>query len=373
MDSAGIPEPRSRSDSTAAQLYVKTTRRRLVRIWFFRLATVFFSTTILLVATEIVLRIMGLGYGLTRTIGHPVFHHWHRTDYSFVEWSLYNDYEGFVNHYNHEGFPMQDELPSPEQPTVLFLGDSFVEGNQVPEEKRFVSLVGKALGVPALNFGCGSFSPLLSRLQLEYFGERIRPMAVVLALYSNDIEDDSKYASLDAVRFDQRGKIIAVPGVNTSLPIRLARWSYFARLVGRAWLVAEYTYGRSRRLNRDWGVSSWEPFFPKPIEECFISEELDRFHASILEIRQECRNRGVPLYLCVVPDRGSLREKSRDYFAEHINSFASSHGIEYIDLPTAFRGRPVGELFFSTDIHFTEQGHHVAAEAMLDTLKKLAR
>lgn len=320
-------------------------------------------------ALEAGARILGLGYGNSPALGHPVFHHWRPSNYSMRVWGENDEYGGFVTHFNSDGFGMKADLPPAGTASVVFLGDSFVEARQFPEEQRFVTLVGRELGIPALNFGCSSFSPLLSRLQFDYFRDRVSPVAVVLLIYSNDIEGDANMAKL--ARQDEDGRIVAVPGVDTPLSVRLARRSHFARYVRKLWMSHRLASDMNRRTAGRWEGDAWAPYFPVPLAEYFSREELARTECEVAALAQRCRSEGWPFQLSVVPDRGSLLAGVPDRLADHFARFAEQHGIVYVDLVEPFRAVSPKELFFATDIHFVVKGHELVGRTMAAALRRV--
>lgn len=337
-------------------------RRRL-----FRAAALTLSLAVSLAAAEIALRLLGLGYGHAPIVGHDVFHHWHPTGYTTREWSRWGEYASFASHYNTDGMAMREELPPPEAASLVFLGDSFTEAVQVPEHQRFATMVGRRLAMPALNFGCSSFCPLLSRLQLEHFASRIAPRAVVLQLYANDIDGQRQYSAA-AVR-DQAGRIVAVRGDRTPLMVRLARRCYLARLGYKGWQTARFWW-KSRRQRGGYAPRDlWSPVFIQPVQEAYSDDDLAAFEASLSDVADVCRRRNCPLLLMVIPDRGARLHNQPDYFYDYVATLARRDGLPLIDLAGEFAAHDVESLFFRRDSHLNARGHEVAAEAVAVALQ----
>ncbi len=344
--------------------------RRWGRVLMFRIASALLALMFCVVVLEVALRLLGLGYGHSPDVGHPVFHHWNPTDYDTVVWSPQDDYGGFSMHFNSAGCAMSGELPPLTQPSLVFLGDSFTLARQVREEKRFANLVGEQLGMPVVNLGNGSACPLLSRLQLEWFADRISPAAVVYQLYSNDITGERDMRKL--ARSDAAGRIVAVPGENTPIWVRVGRAVYVVRWMRMHYLAWQFEREMQRR-GGDAEVKAWAPLHPKPLEESYPAAERRQVEESILELANICRARNWPFFLCVIPDRGALLEKKPDHFADYFQQFAEAHNLNFIDLASRFRSYPPRELFFRIDIHLTETGHRAAAEAIAPALSDSIR
>lgn len=335
--------------------------------WRARLLALLGSLTFALLLAELLLRALGVGYGNAPIVGHPRYHHWHPTDYHMRVWSSPAEYGGFDAHFNSEGMSGRAELPPKGTPSIVFLGDSFTEALQVPEDKRYAKQVAEALHLTAVNLGCSSFTPLLSRVQLETVADRLSPSLVVLQIFSNDVGDDAELRK-HAV-FDERGRVRAVPGEATSLSVRLARQSYLARLLRKTWLSVEHSREMSRRSGGAWQAVPWPSSFTKPMDEWFSPADLQGFETSVTELRDLCTSRGWPLALWVIPDRGALLRGEPDYYYDYQRRLADKLGIRFLDVRPAFPKEQLRELFFGYDIHFTEKGHAAVAALLARELE----
>src|SRR5689334_20601063 len=94
------------------------------KVWLFRGLTVSLSFLALLAIMEVALRILGIGYGNTPIVGHPIFHHWHPASYKCLAWGPHNQWGGFDLEFNADGCCMRHEIPPVNHPSILFLGDS---------------------------------------------------------------------------------------------------------------------------------------------------------------------------------------------------------------------------------------------------------
>jgi len=333
-----------------------------------RFKTLLVSLALGLLISELVARALGWGYAV-RTfpiVGDPVVHHWQPRNLSVTVRDVGGQYGPFETHFNSDGLAMRSELPPAGTPSVIFLGDSYTLGIEVHEAHRFVTRVGDRLGLPALNLGCPSFCPLLSRLVLERFEDRVTPRAVVLMLYNNDVADESRWRA--TARKNRDGRIVGVPGDAHTLWRRLCERSAVARLAlfaREAWRVSRTRDLPTHRLMHDapWLPAVTSPIRPHPSDPSWLN-----IRESILDIRQICAQKDATLFLCAVPDRGALRSSIPDYFSDYVGQIARECEIEFIDLPAAFRGHDPQKLYYPVDIHFTEEGHRIAAEAIAESL-----
>jgi lysophospholipase L1-like esterase len=333
-----------------------------------RLLAVLLALGFAVVAGEIVVRALRLGRSQGVTVDHPLFHHWHPADHEHEVWGGRGEFGPVRARFNSDGFGMSEELPEPGKPSLVFLGDSFTLGLQVPEAERFVSRVGTALPLPALNFGNGSSCPLLSRLQLEHFEDRVTPRAVVLQIYANDLECELRMRR-EGVWEDAR--VVAVPGRDNPLWARASRHLLFLRLLRERWQAWSFRQRIERRIMGTWELDPYSALHDRPLEERYSIGETQPIHGSLREIRDLCRERGWPLLLMAIPDRGAHHAGSTDHFARHFERFATEHQIRWIDLVSAFRAAGDERLFFENDPHLTASGHRVVAETLAPALVEI--
>ncbi len=80
----------------------------------------------------------------------------------------------------------------PDAPVVFFLGDSYTEGTHVGCEDTFVARFGRrlasgGLAVRPLNLAVGGFGTMEECWMLEHFAPLLKPRAVILNMYPNDV------------------------------------------------------------------------------------------------------------------------------------------------------------------------------------------
>jgi hypothetical protein len=91
---------------------------------------------------------------------------------------------------NNLGLPGTDVRPSGAAPYVFVLGDSYVQGYEVPPDSMATSVFGRLLdqeGHPAsvLNLGRGGYDPFNCYFRASYFARLYPPAAVILVLQSD--------------------------------------------------------------------------------------------------------------------------------------------------------------------------------------------
>ena len=134
--------------------------------WIKNSSTVVISVFVAFLIAEVFLRILGVGYGNAPLERSKTYSHVHPTSYEFFMYDPDGEYGGYKVFYDELGRRVPSQRSQTTQfvnegNAILFLGDSFTEGNQVPYDDTFVSLVGETLGSPTLNFGVSSYSPMI--------------------------------------------------------------------------------------------------------------------------------------------------------------------------------------------------------------------
>lgn len=319
-----------------------------------------------LAAAEALLRWTYPGDNRERFVRHQRFHHWQQANLTLTITGEHGDFGGHTVHFNGDGLPMRSELPPAGTRSLVFLGDSFTAGIELPEEQRFVTLAGQDLNLPTVSLGCASFSPVLSRLVWQEFAPRLTPAAVVLQLYANDIDGDAAMSRAAVRNLD--GTIAAVPH-RGALSFYLIRHSALARSVKQAWAARRFARAQKIHAQDDWRADPWSPAFTKPLEEWFTVEQLAATHAAVEQIAAEVQAQGLKLWLLPIPDRGAVRDGLPDHFSQHWRRFAEAHELGYIDLSDAITAENVEQMFFATDIHLSPTGHTAVAQEIARTLR----
>lgn len=320
---------------------------------------------------ELALRRMALNVGRVSMLSHPVLHHVHQPD--VVE--VFSDPAGEIRPHtvrlDGDGLVRGsatgtlDAAPGRAH-RIAFMGDSFVEAAQVVFEDSFVGRLaqGAAHHADVRNYGVASYSPVLYRLQWLHAVEAWQPTHVFLMLYDNDFADDSMYAA-GAVR-NPDGEIAAVPGTGRNWATKLGRRSYLARFLRSTYLRWQW----NRRVERNGGrAHDNRPQFPGAMPDLTASQ--------LRQLVARVKASGASFVLTTVPlPRDAiekLRAEGRPSFSEVCGTWARTNGIAFIDLQEPFNRAPAGpdDLFFKTDIHFTEHGHRLVAGVIADALPDL--
>lgn len=345
---------------------LRRSRSRRARPWLFRLAALALSLALGITAAELALRLAGMADHPEWGQAHPLWHHGYVPGRELVWQDPHGEFGGHRVHFNDAGLAMEAGLPGPDEPVLVVLGDSFSAGLEVSEDERYISRLARHLGVRAVNFGCGGFSPLLSRIQFEHYVSQLHPVGVVLQLSTDDVEGDLAKHAL--AQRDPRGRVVAVPPQSPAL--RWVRHSRILRLAQRNYRQWEFETAHRARVGADWDPDPWSPFFHRPLDEWYTLPERRPIESSIVEIATLCRERQIPLWLVAIPDRGAVFKGRTDYFSEYFLRFARQHQVATVDLEGPFRQRDVTQLYFRLDGHLTPAGHQLVGETLAPALEK---
>ncbi|MEY3051126.1 MAG: hypothetical protein RLY31_911 [Bacteroidota bacterium] len=318
---------------------------------------------VMLVIVEVILQVAGIGnFGSAPLNPDPVFHHVHPADYTFVSYSPHEEFDPVEVRYDRQGYRVSgQEKAGWDRPWVAFLGDSFVESNQVAYDSSFIGLLQAAYpGMRMRNFGVSSYSPALEYLVARHhvFTQETLPARVFLLVYANDVRDDEEY--LAQGRFE--GETLArVDGGNPGQLLDMVRRTNLFRLLRRTQILISYRMkaGEQRTEQRvvrdqvdenpDWTGSQSAVYVEK--------------------IASLCEEKGIPFHLMAVPSKYADFQKDYGYFSfpAKVAAWAESRTIPYIDLAGPFQawGEAGGSLlFFDHDIHFNHAGHAVVARTI---------
>ncbi len=275
-----------------------------------------------------------------------------------------------LNEHGHRGRPPGERREG--RFRVLVLGDSFTEAVQVSETQVFTALLERAdPSLELLNAGVGAWGTVQQLLYLRDHGLAFEPDLVLVMAYENDLVDSSlSYSPGIGPRPWARlvdGEVQVVEQVDEREFLRFVAPVPFRSFLSRnSYLFYAFNERVWQRLRR---------------EEHRRLEDADRlaidgaesraiFLGLIGEMRRAVSERGGRLALGLIPSAGTVRA-GRSEWHEEVVAAARRDGLPCLSLVEALataeeRGR---RCYFERDIHWTWEGHEVAAEALLPWLR----
>jgi hypothetical protein len=270
---------------------------------------------------------------------------------------------------------------------VVFLGDSFTEGDGVREEQTFVQLVGAATKLSVRNLGVGGYGPPQQLLVLQRHGLPARPRAIVWQIFEgNDLADAERFA-LWRKNPDQ-----PVP----SMGERYLTHSLFRRVLNKTVRSAAASSQAPGQLSTPDGqvlpLSSRDLKPYHPTLPAMIPLGMAETQRSIAAGYRACRSRCVPLLVVFVPlevrvlkpfilfsgpnerDRAlpaGLTTASTD-FASTLGRFCRQLGCSFLDLYPRLSERAHQnwqKLYILGDGHLDTAGHQLVADEVVRWLR----
>jgi lysophospholipase L1-like esterase len=313
------------------------------------------------VIVEAGLRLTGMGFGNSPMEPDPFLHHVHPKNYTFVQQHPSGELGGFKIEYNADGRVFrggngEGERQPPLPCRVAFMGDSFTEAGQVPYAVSFPGLLEETAAgrCDVRNYGVRSYSPAIYLVQWTRDVRNWKPTHVFLLLFGNDVREDVTY--MESATVDQSGMPTSIEGPSDGWLVTQLRRSYTARFARLIYM----------RLSWMWQFRGQEHTIVAGVVE--ENPELTKLSTDLVrELDRRVRADGGRLVLMAVPSRYRLMGDGTivvaEDFHQKVKSWATEHGIEFLDLFEPFQrgSRPDVQLFFRQDIHFTEEGHALAA------------
>lgn len=331
---------------------------------------------LLLLFVELGLRVLHLGYSNCPVDADHVLNWRHPFNYRYKMFTPSGEFGGFPVYFDSLGRRAQVPELAPEHSlsdsSIVFLGDSFVEGIQVPYDSTFIGLLAARFPhVSFLNYGVTGYGAVLYYLQCRTMLEqhRVQPSAVIMMLYSNDVRDDSAF--LDRAISGTNNEITAIDGGDANGLLQWLRNSYLARTANKIYLQQKYSYALSHHKSSPLavvnGYAEEAPGLDRAITSMYI-----RKTDSLL------RQRNIALYVTAVPSRYSNFTGSApdSLFAARAMRWCQANSLRFIDLQHGFAVENAARhehLFFEKDVHFNAAGHRLAASILEETIAKITR
>jgi hypothetical protein len=257
---------------------------------------------------------------------------------------------------------------------VLVLGDSFTEAVHVSEEQTFVGRLNKLHPeLQLLNAGVGGYGTVQEYLYLDLYGEVVRPAAVLLAIYENDLTDNclSYYPSFGPrpYAFASNGSVTLVKELQPegfrrfTLPLpfwqQLNKHSYlYGFLNGRVY--QRLRASRMRELARE---------DLKQTERCGRMAVLESL---LLLLRARTQGLGAKLGVVIIPSEADARSGRSDT-SDAILQVCEARQLLCLALVASMHEAIVSNAkpYFQHDIHWTAEGHATAAQQISSFLTRV--
>jgi hypothetical protein len=362
---------------------------------------VLFGLAIGLLCIELALRVLGPRIPFLNSLVsiatfqtyHPIYGFFHRPGASgWIETPEYTSYVSINSH------GLRDREMEPAKPAgtfrVLMIGDSFVEGAQVPFEdgvaKRLEATLRAQAGdrpLDVVNGGNAGFGTGQELLFLDNDGRTYQPDLVVLVYFIDNDLPDNGYAVARARDLDTSRRPFFVPDGNGGIVLRPGVAPPEDHLAGaRLWLRKTATYNlfenfllwNEARAQEQAQIGKNRPTYlidppPEWDEAWWVTEQL------LGRVRDTTQGMGAHLVVVLAPSNfqideqawrwlvpGDSRERRYDQEAPNrrLAAIGERQGLQMLDLLPAIRAAhdAGAQLYYPADGHWTSAGHAFAAD-----------
>src|SRR3989344_2278016 len=261
---------------------------------------------------------------------------------------------------------------------IAVVGDSFIEGLQVPLEVTSTKILQRMLidaneKVQVINFGVSGFGLDQKYLYIKNRVLKYHPDIVVLFLASNDLDDIKK----NNVVFEEKGqlkfRLLPIDSKLVRLTKGILRNLYLANLffvamqnnkvnLPNSQLPIEYYLLRGNIPLEDVNYMNIAKKLILLSEEETVSE-----HSHIILVIGADRLQVDKAKIRILEEKYLKSELNTEFFNSELVSFASENNIEFLDLLPIFKEESLkgNTLYFNYDGHWNETGHRVVAQALV--------
>lgn len=268
---------------------------------------------------------------------------------------------------------------------ILVLGDSVsfghgVDGNETYAEQLEDLLTTHEHPVDVINTGVPGNSPFQEFVDLDR-GLAFEPDAVVYQFTLNDIVEPYWILKrLGGAGIDYHG-VREVSYIDRLLTLHSRAYGFLKEMFIRL-RFGDPTGENIADIAKQRELFSIASLSADPDAPRFQSAWDEAFHW-IGKMASACRSRGIPFLIVAVPMDFQLAQRPDEVVQRRLESFASQHGIPYIDFLRVLQEKllsfPSGSakkfwnLYFVDGAHPSMKGHHFIAETLLGQIEKLMR
>lgn len=326
------------------------------------------------------------------------------TSYTWCNWHPRNNvhrekFPCFDVLYRYNEMGSRGVLPDPnDTSTIIFIGDSFVEGFGLEEDSTLPARIHQKTGRSVLNLGTsGHFSPTQMSLIYASFAEKFKHKEVYVMFYlendliENNIDNhyklfanryrpyrvltntDSSYivyrGSIDSTTYswahykNETQKVFAYFPPNTSLLTKLSRLTYFKRCLN----LLKTNAGKKNNTNE------------KPTELNYTSKDLQLLEKDMLAIVKIAEAHHAKVTFVNLPSKnlftytGQSNANLMTYRAleAKLATFATNSKASYISFSDYISTKNImtDRLFFPCDFHYSNYGEAQLTNYILTTIK----
>jgi hypothetical protein len=262
----------------------------------------------------------------------------------------------------------------------VLLGDSFIEGYKVTQNRIISTMLNQLLDVDVVNLGQCDYGPVHELAVLRHLGLRLQPSIVVWFFFEgNDLHDYEEVVQTYHERVEvyrsfrkrsfSRNALLHLAGWTN--PILFSKQKYAWRRCGQVSSQAE-----------DAIKTMYFEFKPNPVCNMTL---FNQFEKIIKEAKSICEQSGIRLLLAYIPLKFRVYSDLLEFphgsdlvnwqlsdLPERFARFTEKENMFFMNLTTALkRAADEGQLvYYLDDAHWTPEGHEVVAKHMAEVINK---
>lgn len=294
-----------------------------------------------------------------------------RQPYSEKPYYIRTNQQGFRANFDYEP-PREGER------RIAFVGDSYTAGDGVANEKRFSDLASDALGAQSYNFGLSGSGVDQQYLIYRQAAEEYRPDLLVLSPHISDISRNLLEARISVD--GQTGKQIMVP--KPYFTVENGTLEQHNVPVPKDRQPVDESESQEKLFQPGEFVRDvFHKFVPEKVKEELLklqfskqhggyeSEDDERWVLMRLLLENIIERAGdIPIILAPLPyHRINKNPDYKERFTTLADRFDNVHFVDVLDKFAAVAD--TDSLYFAKDAHYSEYGHRVIADALVDTIR----
>lgn len=283
----------------------------------------------------------------------------------------------------------RDVALTSDQYRIVFIGDSFTEGNGVAYEQTFVGLIDEALSkknIEVLNAGVGSYSPVIYWRKVKHLIEEVglRFDELVVYLDVSDVQDEATKYRLDGdERVVLKGdsvQVVEAPGSTE----RIKEWVRRNTILTFSALNAVHDVFNPPDVGQaiqasprvryaiDWDRSRWS--VDDGLFQRYGRAGLQSMTRYMDKLRGLLQEHGIKLTVAVYPWPDQVVYDTVDSIhVQHWKRWCAQQDVAFVDyFPHFLKGSTrqeklavLDQYFIQGDVHWNEAGHRLIAEVFL--------
>ena len=272
---------------------------------------------------------------------------------------------------------------------VIVLGDSFLEGWGIDENKRLSTLLEKETGHEFLNFSCADFGTTQEYLVYKYLAASFSHSTIFIGfLPFNDFENDDKAYWEKQKRYrpffvksDSAYQLIydkpSIKESELNKEFYKSQSNSFKETLARFLRSFTYWFNIVDYIKNARNQKKFFSFKNNKVVSYYYDytpEQIEKFKFVLSKIREAAPAKRIILCsIPVIPDILRRKEDGKPPLPDELNNISKSMNIEYVDLLPYFAEKTdYRNYFFFCDTHWNENANTYVSKILLPLFNKQA-